>query len=151
MAARSRCASATSRSSANWRVAKSVFVADDDKTAKAYATDPDSPYRYYYRSLFTKLKKNGSIELFKTRRDMPDEEVTLDMICDKLIIHGSPAKVTDELLAFQAEVGAFGTQLYAGKDWRDRELARRSMVLMAETVIPAVTAATRSAEAQAAE
>jgi alkanesulfonate monooxygenase SsuD/methylene tetrahydromethanopterin reductase-like flavin-dependent oxidoreductase (luciferase family) len=137
--------------SANWRVAKSVFVADDDKTAKAYATDPDSPYRYYYRSLFTKLKKNGRIELFKTRRDMPDEEVTLDMICDKLIIHGSPAKVTDELLAFQAEVGAFGTLLYAGKDWRDRELARRSMVLMAETVIPAVTAATRSAEAQAAE
>ena len=30
---------------ANWRVAKSVFVADDDKTAKAYATDPESPYR----------------------------------------------------------------------------------------------------------
>jgi len=135
----------------NWRVAKSVFVADDDKTAKAYATDPDSPYRYYYHSLFTKLKKNGRIELFKTRRDMPDEEVTLDMICDKLIIHGSPAKVTDELLAFQAEVGAFGTLLYAGKDWRDRELARRSMVLMAETVIPAVSAATRSAEAEAAE
>jgi alkanesulfonate monooxygenase SsuD/methylene tetrahydromethanopterin reductase-like flavin-dependent oxidoreductase (luciferase family) len=136
---------------ANWRVAKSIFVADDDKTAKAYATDPDSPYRYYYRSLFTKLKKNGRIELFKTRRDMPDEEVTLDMICDKLIIHGSPAKVTDELLAFQAEVGAFGTLLYAGKDWRDRELARRSMVLMAETVIPAVTAAIPAAEAQAAE
>ncbi|MFL5166225.1 MAG: LLM class flavin-dependent oxidoreductase [Microvirga sp.] len=136
---------------ANWRVAKSVFVADDDKTAKAYATDPGSPYRYYYQSLFTKLKKNGRIELFKTRRDMPDEEVTLDMICDKLIIHGSPAKVTDELLAFQAEVGAFGTLLYAGKDWRDRELARRSMVLMAETVIPAVSAATRSAEAEAAE
>ena len=136
---------------ANWRVAKSIFVADDDKTAKAYATDPDSPYRYYYHSLFTKLKKNGRIELFKTRRDMPDEEVTLDMICDKLIIHGSPAKVTDELLAFQAEVGAFGTLLYAGKDWRDRELARRSMVLMAETVIPAVTAATRSPEAEAAE
>src|SRR5215218_4009658 len=136
---------------ANWRVAKSIFVADDDKTAKAYATDPDSPYRYYYHSLFQKLKKNGRIELFKTRRDMPDEEVTLDMICDKLIIHGSPAKVTDELLAFQAEVGAFGTLLYAGKDWRDRELARRSMVLMAETVIPAVSAATRSAEAEAAE
>ncbi|MFL5221327.1 MAG: LLM class flavin-dependent oxidoreductase [Microvirga sp.] len=136
---------------ANWRVAKSIFVADDDRTARAYATDPDSPYRYYYHSLFTKLKKNGRIELFKTRRDMPDEEVTLDMICDKLIIHGSPAKVTDELLAFQAEVGAFGTLLYAGKDWRDRELARRSMVLMAETVIPAVSAATRSAEAEAAE
>src|SRR4051812_16223994 len=29
---------------ANWRVAKSVFVADDAATAKAYATGPDSPY-----------------------------------------------------------------------------------------------------------
>ena len=28
---------------ANWRVAKSIFVADDDKTAKAYATDPAKP------------------------------------------------------------------------------------------------------------
>jgi alkanesulfonate monooxygenase SsuD/methylene tetrahydromethanopterin reductase-like flavin-dependent oxidoreductase (luciferase family) len=136
---------------ANWRVAKSIFVADDDKTAQAYATDPDSPYRYYYRSLFTKLKKNGRIELFKTRRDMPDDEVTLDMVCDKLIIHGSPKKVTDELLAFQDEVGTFGTLLYAGKDWRDRDLARRSMVLMAEKVIPAVTAATPTAKAEAAE
>ncbi len=42
---------------ANWRVAKSIFVADDDKTAKAYATDPNSPYRFYYSQLFTKLKK----------------------------------------------------------------------------------------------
>ncbi len=36
---------------ANWRVAKSVFVAKDAATAKAYATDPDGPYVYYYRSL----------------------------------------------------------------------------------------------------
>jgi alkanesulfonate monooxygenase SsuD/methylene tetrahydromethanopterin reductase-like flavin-dependent oxidoreductase (luciferase family) len=135
----------------NWRVAKSVFVADDDRTAKAYATDPDGPYHYYYRSLFTKLKKNGRIELFKTHRDIPDDEVTLDMVCDKLIIHGSPAKVTDEILAFQDQVGEFGTLLYAGKDWRDRALARRSMVLMAEKVIPAVTAATARRNAQAAQ
>jgi alkanesulfonate monooxygenase SsuD/methylene tetrahydromethanopterin reductase-like flavin-dependent oxidoreductase (luciferase family) len=134
----------------NWRVAKSIFVADDDRTAKAYATDPDGPYHFYYRSLFTKLKKNGRIELFKTRRDMPDDEVTLDMVCDRLIIHGSPGKVTDELLAFRDEVGDFGTLLYAGKDWRDRELARRSMVLMAEKVLPAVNAAAR-AKPEAAE
>ena len=43
---------------------------------------------YYYRSLFTKLKRRGRIELFKTRRDQPDDEVTLESICDKLIIRG---------------------------------------------------------------
>jgi alkanesulfonate monooxygenase SsuD/methylene tetrahydromethanopterin reductase-like flavin-dependent oxidoreductase (luciferase family) len=126
---------------ANWRVAKSIFVADDDRTAEAYATDPDSPYRFYYRQLFTKLKKGGRIELFKTRRDQPDDEVTLDGICKDLIIWGSPSKVADEILAFREQVGDFGTLLYAGKDWRDRALGRRSMTLLAEKVLPKVNAA----------
>ena len=127
--------------SANWRVAKSVFVADNASTARAYATDPDGPYVYYYRSLFTKLKRSGRIELFKTSRDQPDHEVTLETICDRLVIHGTPDSVADQLLAFQDEVGAFGTLLYAGKDWKDRELGRRSMILMAESVMPRLNAA----------
>jgi alkanesulfonate monooxygenase SsuD/methylene tetrahydromethanopterin reductase-like flavin-dependent oxidoreductase (luciferase family) len=135
---------------ANWRVAKSVFVARDAAKAKAYATDPDSPYVNYYRSLFTKLKKNGRIELFKTRRDQPDDEVTLEMICDRLIIHGTPDSVADQLLAFQDEIGTFGTLLYAGKDWKDRELGRESMILMAEKVMPRVNATT-SRQSNAAE
>ena len=125
---------------ANWRVAKSVFVAKDASTAKAYATAPDGPYVFYYRSLFTKLKMSGRIELFKTRRDQPDDEVTLETICDKLIIHGTPDSVADQLLAFQDEVGKFGTLLYAGKDWKDRELGRQSMIMMAEKVMPRVNA-----------
>jgi alkanesulfonate monooxygenase SsuD/methylene tetrahydromethanopterin reductase-like flavin-dependent oxidoreductase (luciferase family) len=125
---------------ANWRVAKSVFVAKDASTAKAYATAPDGPYVFYYRSLFTKLKMSGRIELFKTRRDQRDDEVTLETICDKLIIHGTPDSVADQLLAFQDEVGKFGTLLYAGKDWKDRELGRQSMVMMAEKVMPRVNA-----------
>src|SRR6187455_800590 len=127
---------------ANWRVAKSIFVADDDKTAEAYATGANSPYRYYYSQLYTKLKK-GRLELFKTRRDQPDSEVTLDGICNELIIHGSPVKVADELLAFREKVGDFGTLLYAGKDWRDPKLAKRSMTLLAEKVLPKVNAATK--------
>jgi len=55
-----------------WRVAKSVFVAKDAATAKAYATDPDGPYVYYYRSLLTQAQNAGRIELFKTRRDQAD-------------------------------------------------------------------------------
>jgi alkanesulfonate monooxygenase SsuD/methylene tetrahydromethanopterin reductase-like flavin-dependent oxidoreductase (luciferase family) len=128
---------------ANWRVAKSIFVADDEKTAKAYATDPKGPYRYYYSQLYTKLKMNGRIELFKTRRDQPDDEVTLDAVCDALITYGTPDKVADEILAYRERVGDFGTLLYAGKDWRDPELGRRSMVLMAEKVLPKINAAVK--------
>jgi alkanesulfonate monooxygenase SsuD/methylene tetrahydromethanopterin reductase-like flavin-dependent oxidoreductase (luciferase family) len=63
------------------------------------------------------------------------------MICDKLVIYGTPDSVADQLLAFQDEVGTFGTLLYAGKDWTDRELGRQSMILMAEKVMPRVNAA----------
>jgi alkanesulfonate monooxygenase SsuD/methylene tetrahydromethanopterin reductase-like flavin-dependent oxidoreductase (luciferase family) len=125
---------------ANWSVAKSIFVADDDKVARDYAMSEGSPYRYYYSQLFTKLRK-GRLDLFKTRRDQPDSEVTLDGICNELIIHGTPDKVADELLKFHDTVGDFGTLLYAGKDWKDRELGRRSMILLAEKVLPKVNAA----------
>jgi alkanesulfonate monooxygenase SsuD/methylene tetrahydromethanopterin reductase-like flavin-dependent oxidoreductase (luciferase family) len=130
-------------------VAKSVFVADDLATAKAYATDPNGPYVSYYRSLFTKLKKNGRIELFKSRRDQPDDEVTLESVCEQLIIWGTPDKVADDLLAFRERVGDFGTLLYAGKDWKDRELGRNSMILLAEKVLPRVNSATGTKEAAA--
>jgi alkanesulfonate monooxygenase SsuD/methylene tetrahydromethanopterin reductase-like flavin-dependent oxidoreductase (luciferase family) len=126
---------------ANWRVAKSIFVAEDDKTAREYATAANSPYRQYYGSLGTKLIRNGRAELFKTSGDMPDSDVTLDYICDKLVIWGSPNKVADEILQFREQVGEFGTLLYAGKDWLDRDLGRRSMILLAEHVMPQVNAA----------
>ncbi|MDE2199085.1 MAG: LLM class flavin-dependent oxidoreductase [Rhodospirillales bacterium] len=125
----------------NWRVAKSVFVADDLATARRYATAPDSPYRAYYHALLSKLARNGRIELFKTRPGQPDHEITLDHVCEKLVIWGTPDKVADELLAFREEVGDFGTLLYAGKDWADPALGRRSMILAAEQVLPRVNAA----------
>jgi hypothetical protein len=49
--------------------------------------------------------------------------------------------VVEELLEFREEIGDFGTLLMAGKDWRDRELGRRNMQLLAEKVMPQVNAA----------
>ena len=126
---------------ANWRVAKSVFVCDDLKKAQAYAKGPDSPYRFYYKQLLTKMRRHNRVELFKKDRDMPDDAVTLDDVCDELIIWGTPDKVADDLLAFRETVGDFGTMLYAGKDWADPELGKRSMILAAEQVLPRVNAA----------
>lgn len=126
---------------ADWRVAKTICVAKDDATARRYATDPDSPYRYYYNSLYQKLKRRGALGVFKTRRDQPDDEVTLDGVCEQLVIHGSPGRVADELLKLRETTGDFGTLLYAGMDWKDRDLARNSMILLAEKVRPALEAA----------
>jgi alkanesulfonate monooxygenase SsuD/methylene tetrahydromethanopterin reductase-like flavin-dependent oxidoreductase (luciferase family) len=126
---------------ANWRVAKSIFVADDAATARRYATDPKGPYHFYYDSLFTKLKRGGRANLFKTAKDQPDEELSVATIVEQLVIHGTPEQVAEKILAFRDQVGDFGTLLYAGHDWMDKKLARRSMELMADKVMPAVNKA----------
>ena len=127
---------------ADWRVARSVFVNDDHRTALDYGrANGRSPYRFYYRQLFTKLRKLGRHAAFKPTADFPDEELTLDFIVDRLVLAGDPESVTDQLLAFREVTGDFGTLLYAGKDWEDKALGRRSMELMAEKVMPAVNAA----------
>src|SRR5947199_3508453 len=73
---------------ANWRVAKSIFVTEDEAVAKRYATDPDGPYRYYYSQLLTKLQRGGRAVAFKTDPKQPDDAVSLDAVCEKLVIWG---------------------------------------------------------------
>jgi alkanesulfonate monooxygenase SsuD/methylene tetrahydromethanopterin reductase-like flavin-dependent oxidoreductase (luciferase family) len=125
---------------AQWRVAKSVFVADDEETARSYARGPGSPYVHYFNSLFTKLVNNGRSNLFKEDQSMADADLSLEHVLDRLVIYGTPDQVADKILAFREEVGPFGTLLYAGHDWVDPALAKTSMTLMAEKVMPRINA-----------
>ena len=126
---------------ANWRVARSIFVADDLKTAKEYALGPDSPYRFYFNQLLTKMKKHGRTNLFMEDQNMDEDEVTIEYVMERCVIWGTPDKVADDILAFREEVGDFGTLLYAGKDWVDVELGKKSMILLAEETMPIVNSA----------
>ena len=58
--------------------------------------------------------------------------------------------MADEILAFRERVGDFGTLLYAGKDWKDPALGRRSMVLLAEKVMPKINEAIRAGKGKSA-
>jgi len=128
-----------------WRVARTVFVADDDKVAAAYGRhDANSPYRFYYKQLQTKLTKAGRHAVFKERLDQPDHEVTYEFVLDRLCIYGTVNKVVDQLLALREQVGDFGELVYAGLDWVDKELGQRSMELMATEVMPRVNRAIKS-------
>jgi alkanesulfonate monooxygenase SsuD/methylene tetrahydromethanopterin reductase-like flavin-dependent oxidoreductase (luciferase family) len=128
-----------------WRVARTVFVADDDQVAAAYGRhDANSPYRFYYRQLQTKLTKAGRHAVFKERLDQPDHEVTYEFVLDRLCIYGTVNKVVDQLLALREQVGDFGELVYAGMDWVDRKLGQRSMELMATEVMPRVNRAIAS-------
>ena len=120
----------------DWRIAKTVFVADNLEKAKEYALGPRSPYVFYFKQLFKKFVALGKLDLFKKSIDQPDSEVTLEQVCKDLIIWGTPDKVIDELSKFREDVGNFGTLMYAGVDWLDPKLARKSMILTAEKVNP---------------
>jgi alkanesulfonate monooxygenase SsuD/methylene tetrahydromethanopterin reductase-like flavin-dependent oxidoreductase (luciferase family) len=127
---------------ADWRVARTLFVADDDKVAASYGRhDANSPYRFYYKQLQTKLTKAGRHVVFKERADQPDSEVTYDFVLDRLCMYGTVNKVVDQILALREQTGDFGELVYAGMDWVDPKLEKRSMQLMAEEVMPRVNAA----------
>lgn len=125
-----------------WRVAKSIFVADDAKTAERYGRSPEGPYHFYFKQLIRKLVgAGGRSNLFKHDKAQPDSEITPDYVTNKLVIAGTPDSVVDQILAFREQIGDFGTLLYACHDWLDPALGKRSMQLMAEQVMPRVNAA----------
>jgi len=129
----------------HWRVARTVFVADDDKVAERYGkTDSKSPYRHYYGTIRTKFAWAKRLAVFKDTPDQPDESVTDESVTNKLVIAGTVNRVVDDILALREEVGDFGELVYAGLDWVDAGLAKRSMQLMAEEVMPRVNAAIKS-------
>ncbi len=126
----------------DWRVARTIFVADDEATARRYGyEDADSPYRFYFSQMRAKMKRGNRMYVFKREKEQPEEELTLDYVMDNCVITGTVNKVVDEILKLHQETGDFGELVYAGMDWLDPTLARRSMQLMAEQVMPRVNAA----------
>jgi alkanesulfonate monooxygenase SsuD/methylene tetrahydromethanopterin reductase-like flavin-dependent oxidoreductase (luciferase family) len=127
---------------ADWRVARAICVLDDDKAAARYGRDdPKSPYLFYYEQMRAKMKRGKRLYVFKSHKDQPDEEITLDYVMDHCVILGSVNKVVDQILALREEIGDFGELVYAGMDWVEPALNKRSMQLMAEEVMPRVNAA----------
>ena len=73
--------------------------------------------------------------------DQPDHEITYEFVLDRLCIYGTVNKVVDQILALRSQTGDFGELVYAGMDWVDAKLEKRSMQLMAEQGAPRVNAA----------
>jgi alkanesulfonate monooxygenase SsuD/methylene tetrahydromethanopterin reductase-like flavin-dependent oxidoreductase (luciferase family) len=137
---------------ADWRVARTIFVADDDKVAARYGgSDANSPYRHYFSNMRAKMMRGNRLYVFKSRKEQPDEEITLDYVMENCVTCGSVNKVVDAILKLREETGDFGELVYAGMDWADPALARRSMQLMAEEVMPRVNAAIGKESQTAAE
>jgi len=124
---------------ADWRVARTIFVADDDTTALRYGReDANSPYRFYFEQMGAKMRRGKRLYVFKSHKEQPDEDITHEFVMDHCVIHGTVNKVVDSILALREQTGDFGELVYAGMDWVDPTLAKRSMQLLAEQVMPRV-------------
>lgn len=132
-------------STSDWRVARTVFVADTREVALSYGSaDSNSPYRFYYSQLLAKLRKGNRQEVFKHSREQSDDELTVDYVLDNVNIVGTVDEVVDQILSLREEVGHFGELVCASMDWVDPKLAQRSMQLLAEQVMPRVNAAIKA-------
>jgi alkanesulfonate monooxygenase SsuD/methylene tetrahydromethanopterin reductase-like flavin-dependent oxidoreductase (luciferase family) len=124
---------------ADWRVARTIFVADDERTALRYGRqDANSPYRHYWRMMGKKMRYSSRQIIFKSRPGQDDAELTDDYLVDHLVLCGTVSRVVEQILALHQEIGDFGELVYAGMDWVDPALAKRSMELMATEVMPRV-------------
>jgi alkanesulfonate monooxygenase SsuD/methylene tetrahydromethanopterin reductase-like flavin-dependent oxidoreductase (luciferase family) len=136
----------------DWRVARTIFVAGDEATARRYGReDAKSPYLHYFSNMRLKMKRGNRLYVFKSHKEQPDDEITLDYVMDNCVFTGTVNNVVDQILAMREETGDFGELVYAGMDWADPQLAKRSMQLMAEEVMPRVNAAIGKSASAAAE
>jgi len=127
---------------ADWRIARTIFVADDQRVAERYAReDAASPYRFYWTQLREKMIRAKRHIVFKKHENEDDGAITLERLLGELVLCGTADNVVDQLLALREEAGEFGEIVYAGMDWVDPALARRSMELMAAEVMPRVNRA----------
>lgn len=126
-----------------WRVARSIFVADDEATARRYARCEDGAHGFYFHVMRTKLAKGRLLDVMRDFPEQPESELSPKRCLERLVIAGTPESVAEQILAFRDRVGAFGTLLYTGHDWVDPALARRSMHLMANEVWPRIDRALR--------
>lgn len=120
----------------NWRVARSVFVADSQAQAEDYLADPSCTLRRYFDYMIDNLASSNYMQIFKTRPDMTDAEVTVDHCIREMVIYGDATSVVEQLVAFSERTGPFGTLMTTFHEWDDEKLWRRSMELTAQKVMP---------------
>ena len=124
--------------SADWHVARSIFVADSDAEAARFVNEVGGAYDYYFQYLYKIFDRSNYRGPFLPNKD--DDPATLDpqKMREACVIHGSPETVAKELLALRERIGDFGTLLYAAHDWQDKGAMKHSMQLMAQEVMPRV-------------
>jgi alkanesulfonate monooxygenase SsuD/methylene tetrahydromethanopterin reductase-like flavin-dependent oxidoreductase (luciferase family) len=138
-----RATAGLSSDASGWRVARSIFVADDEATALRHAHDESGAHGFYLHVMHSKLARVRSLSVMADEPGASDIQLAPQPLLRSLVLTGTPDQVAERILALREQVGPFGTLLYTGHDWVDPALAARSMELMAREVWPRVLASLR--------
>ncbi len=120
----------------DWRIIRDVYVAPTDAEARDCAIGGmmGRCWKQFLLPLYLQL---GLGPLLKTSPEMSDKDITLDYLCDRLWIVGSPTTVANRLREFDRQVGGFGTLLITSYDAQDELLSwERSLSLLTEQGLP---------------
>lgn len=102
----------------DWRVARTVLIADDAAVARDMVMSPASPCRSYFRDILGPAAR----------------EACIDEAIDACVLYGDPGAVAGRLLQLTRATAVFGTLVLADHPWADAARALRSMVLLGDVV-----------------
>ncbi len=123
----------------DWKIARSIFLADTTKEATSRARSNSLGNNYEY---IGKLFDRGlGRKLYKRDLNMSDSDCNLDYLMQEQIITGDVDEVLRRLLRLVEETGTFGTLVLMSYDWDDRKSWLRSIQLFAQELMPALNKA----------
>jgi alkanesulfonate monooxygenase SsuD/methylene tetrahydromethanopterin reductase-like flavin-dependent oxidoreductase (luciferase family) len=124
---------------ADWKVARSIFLADttDEAVRRTRANSLGQNYEYIGKLFDRGLGR----KIYKRDLEMSDADCNLDYLMQEQIIAGDVDEVLRRLLVLVEETGPFGTLVLMGYDWDDKAAWVHSMELFAEELMPALNKA----------
>jgi alkanesulfonate monooxygenase SsuD/methylene tetrahydromethanopterin reductase-like flavin-dependent oxidoreductase (luciferase family) len=124
---------------ADWKIARSIFLADTTKEARQRARTNSLGRCYEYIGRL--LEKGLGKKLYKRDLAMSDADCNLDYLMTEQIIAGDVDEVLRRLMALIDETGPFGTLVLMGYDWDDKASWLRSIELFSKELMPALNKA----------
>lgn len=121
---------------AQWKVARSIFLADS--TAEAERRVRKNSLGANFEYIGRLFDKGLGRRIYKRDPNMSDADCNLDYLMTEQIIAGDVDEVLRRLIMLIEETGPFGTLILMGYDWDDKEAWLASMELFARELLPAL-------------
>lgn len=118
----------------DWKVARSIFLADTTKEAEKRVRTNSLGHNYQYIGRL--FDKGLGRKMYKRDLAMSDADCNLDYLMTEQIIAGDVDEVLRRLLVLIEETGAFGTLILMSYDWDDKASWLHSMELFSKELMP---------------